>query len=450
MDCDLLIKNGLLLTMNEPGNLIEEGFVAVTATTIAAVGPSSALPGNIKARSVLDAAGKKLIMPGLVNTHTHAAMTLFRGLADDLPLMSWLQEYIFPAEAQFVSREMVYWCSKLAAAEMLLSGTTTVADGYFLEDSAARAFQETGLRAMAAQGIIDFPAPGVPDPAGNIDAAADFLESWLDKDDRITPAVFCHSPYTCGPETIRRGKELADRFQVPFFIHAAETRQEVEQINNSFGLPPILYLHSLDILDEKTVLVHCVHLQQEELSLLASCGSRIVHCPESNMKLASGCAPLPQLLEQGTIVGLGTDGCASNNDLDLFGEMNCCAKLHKLVSCDPTVVSARQVLRLATVGGARVLGLDRSIGTLSVGRKADIICIDCNQPHLTPFYGQDLLVYAARGADVTDVLVNGQRVVENRRILTIDLEETLFMVKRMSEEVRIQDNFSGPRISSHR
>jgi 5-methylthioadenosine/S-adenosylhomocysteine deaminase len=436
MDCDLLIQNGLLLTMNGPdGGLIEKGFVAVTGTTIASLGPSSALPRDIKARSVLDAAGK-LIMPGLVNTHIHAAMTLFRGLADDLPLMAWLQEHIFPAEAKFVSPEMVYWCSKLAAAEMLLSGTTTVADGYFLEDSAARAFQEAGLRAVAAQGIIDFPAPGVPDPAGNIDAAADFLENWRDKNDRITPAVFCHSPYTCGAETIRRGKELADLFHAPFFIHAAETRQEVEQIRNSYGISPILHLHSLGILDEKTVLVHCVHLQQEELSLIAACGSRIAHCPESNMKMASGCAPLPQLLKQGITVGLGTDGCASNNDLDLFGEMNCCAKLHKLVSDDPTVVSARQVLRLATVDGARVLGLDRSIGTLAVGRKADIICIDCNQPHLTPLYNQDLLVYSARGADVTDVLVDGQRVVENRRIRTIDLEETLSRVKRMSEAVK--------------
>jgi len=436
MECDLLIKCGMLLTMQgRSASCLSSGYVALKNEKILACGPQDKLPAELKAGNVLDASGK-LVMPGLVNGHTHAAMTLFRGLADDLPLMTWLQDYIFPAEARCVTPEMVYWCSKLAAAEMLLSGTTTVADGYFHEDMAARAFSDAGLRAVAAQGIIDFPAPGVPDPAANIQVAEKYLKEWSGQSTLVVPAVFCHSPYTCSPDTLQRGKRLARQFEVPFFIHVAETQQEVSQVKSQYGSTPVRHLDALGLLDEKTVCIHCVHLDGEETLILKERGTKIVTCPESNMKLSSGCAPLPEMLRTGLAVGLGTDGCASNNDLDIFGEMDSCAKLHKLVAMDPTIVRAGEALAMATIDGAGVLGLDRTVGSLEPGKLADLILVDLQQPHLSPFYNADLLVYAGRGADVTDVFVNGRRVVENRRLTGMDLDMVFAKVRRLSESMR--------------
>jgi len=436
MECDLLIKSGMLLTMQGgSASCLSSGYVALKNEKILACGPQDKLPADLQAGAELDASGK-LVMPGLVNGHTHAAMTLFRGLADDLPLMTWLQDYIFPAEAKCVTPEMVYWCSKLAAAEMLLSGTTTVADGYFHEDMAARAFADAGLRAVAAQGIIDFPAPGVPDPTANIQAAENFLKEWSGKSPLVLPAVFCHSPYACGPDTLLRGKRLAEQYEVPLFIHVAETQQEIAQVKSRYGRTPVRHLDANGLLDEDTICIHCVHLDGEETAILKERGTKIVTCPESNMKLAAGCAPLPDMLRTGLAVGLGTDGCASNNDLDLFREMDSCAKLHKLVAMDPTVVRAGEALAMATIGGAGVLGLDRTIGSLEPGKLADLILVDLQQPHLTPFYNADLLVYAGRGTDVTDVFVNGRRVVENRRLATMDLVEVFAEVRRLSNSMR--------------
>ncbi len=426
MEWDILLHGGLVLPRADGTPF--RGFVAIRGEKIAAVGPLADLPTDTGATRVIDADGL-LLMPGLVNAHTHAAMTLFRGLADDLPLMTWLQEHIFPAEARWVSEEMVYWCSRLAAAEMLLSGTTTVADGYFFETAAARAFTECGLRAVAAQGVIDFPAPGVADPRDNLAVAEQFLQQWRN-DPLITPAIFCHSIYTCGPQTLRRSHELARRYDVPWFIHIAETAAEVAECRKKHGKSPMHLLHNLGVLDEQTVCVHGVHLDRQDIALLRQSGAGMVTCPESNMKLASGTAPLAAMT--GIPVALGTDGPASNNDLDLFREMDCCAKLHKIVTSDPTALTAGEALKMATSGGARVLGLTENIGALTAGRKADIIGIDLGQPHLTPFYGKDILVYAARGADVCLVLVNGRIVVRDRRLLTINLKETMARVRRLA------------------
>jgi len=432
MHKDIVIINAKLFSPDTPAGFVADAFVQIGAGRITALGPmASSAPSP--AADVIDARGG-LVMPGLVNGHNHAAMTLFRGMADDLPLMTWLEQHIFPAEARFVTPEMVYWCTRLAAAEMIMSGTTTVADAYFYEDEAARAFIGTGMRAVAAQGVIDFPAPGVPDPAENVATAARFIERWQGNE-LLTPAVFAHSPYTCSSRTLVRAKELARASNVPFFIHLAETGVERALIAEKWQGSPTAYLHSLDLLDGQTVCIHAVWLDKQDISLLAASGAAVVTCPQSNMKLAAGIAPVAELLAAGVPVGLGTDGCASNNDLDLFSEMDTCAKLHKVRALDPAAVKAREVLRMATDRGARVLGFADG-GGLAVGMPADVILIDVDQPHLTPFYSVDNLVYAAGGADVKSVIINGRLVMADRKILTFDVAEAMEMVAGMAAEVR--------------
>ena len=435
MEYDILVAGGMVLPLTGKAGIITNGYVAIRDGGICDMGPMSEAPRDAPAKQVIDATGC-LVMPGLVNTHTHAAMTLFRGLADDLPLMTWLQEHIFPAEAKFVNPDMVYWCSKLAAAEMLLSGTTTVADGYFYEESAALAFSEAGMRAVPAQGVVDFPAPGVPDPAGNIKAVADFIEKWLGKSSLITPAVFCHAPYTCGPDTLREAKKLANQHKVLFFIHLAETRDEVEQIKERHGATPVQYLADLGVLDEKTIGVHCVWLTAGDIEILQQTKTKVATCTESNMKLASGVAPVREMAAKGVALGLGTDGCASNNNLDLFEEMDFCAKLHKVHSEDPTALPASDLLLMATGGGAKVLGLEEQAGSLAVGKRADFIIIDIRQPHLTPFYSPDLLVYSGAGANVKTVIVDGRVVMRDRRILTFDAAEAMDKVNSLAQALR--------------
>ena len=428
---DLLIINATLLANPADGRLQEAGFLAIADGAVAGIGAMADLPAQPAAERIIDAAGN-LLLPGLINCHCHGAMTLFRGLADDLPLMTWLNEHIFPAEARLVDAEMVYWCSKLAAAEMIMGGTTTVADAYFHEDAAARAFCEAGMRTVAAQGIIDFPAPGVPDPKQNIAAAADFLAAWQGKNPLLTPALFCHSPYTCSPDTLQRAKTLAREAGSLFFIHLAETRGEVAQIKEQHGCTPVALLQRLGLLDEKTVCVHSVWLEKEDIGLLRESRAKVVTCPESNMKLASGIAPLAELMEAGVPVGLGTDGCASNNDLDLFQEMGCCARLHKVAALEPTRMPAAELLGMATGGGAGVLGMAGRTGRLAIGMRADCIIIDRNQPRLTPFHNPATLVYAGRGSDVSTVIIDGRVVMEERQLLSFDLEEALGEVRRLA------------------
>ena len=435
MNNDILIINSTILPLSHrETELIENGFISIKNDSISALGPMAALPDSSKAEKIIDATGQ-LTMPGLVNTHTHAAMSLFRGLADDLELMTWLNEHIFPAEAKSVNPEMAYWCSKLAAAEMILAGTTTVADGYFLEDSAAEAFTDCGIRAVVAQGVIDFPAPGVPDPAQNIATAAHFIDCWQSKNKLTKPAIFCHSPYTCSPDTLKRAKETARLKDAMLFIHLAETRAEVEQIQEQHNTTPVRYLESLGILDKDTICVHCVWLEEDEIEILAKSGAKVSTCPQSNMKLGSGIAPLKKMLAAGISVGLGTDGCASNNTLDLFSEMDLCARLHKVKDLDPTALPAKTVLEMATIGGATVLGQADDIGSLSPGRKADIILLDLMQPHLQPFNHPDMLVYAASGADVSTVIINGKLVMQDRKILTFDVDQVMAEVRKLAESL---------------
>ena len=435
MNPALLITNARLMANPGDGRLQEAAYLAVANGIIVGIGKMADLPELPAADQIIDAGGN-LVMPGLVNCHGHGAMTLFRGLADDLPLTTWLTEHIFPTEARLVDAEMVYWCSKLAAAEMIMSGATTVADAYFYEDAAAMAFCEAGLRAVAAQGIIDFPAPGAPDPSQNIAQAADFLAAWQGKNPLLTPALFCHSPYTCSPDTLQRAKALAREAGSLFFIHLAETRDEIKQLQEQHGCTPTTLLHRLGLLDEKTVCVHCVWLEAGDIRLLRESGAKVVTCPESNMKLGSGIAPLAELLEAGVPVGLGTDGCASNNDLDLFQEMASCARLHKVAAREPTRLPAAALLGMATNAGAGVLGLAGQTGRLAVGLRADCIIIDRRQPRLTPFHNPATLVYAGRGSDVATVLIDGRVVMENRRLLSFDLAEVLREVRRLAKRVK--------------
>jgi 5-methylthioadenosine/S-adenosylhomocysteine deaminase len=434
---DLLVRGGLLLTMSGEPAVIENPVVGIRDGKITFISQKDLFPENTYfAEKIIDT-HNTLVMPGLVNTHTHLAMTCFRGLADDLPLMAWLNEHIFPAEARHVSPEMVYACSLLAMAEMILSGTTTFCDGYFFVDQVARAARDSGMRAVVSQGFIDFPTPDTPDISRQMETVERLLSSWQNSSPLIRPALFCHSPYTCSPGTLVRIKEAARRADILYVIHLSETREEVSLIQERFGKRPTMHLHDLGVLDSQTLAAHCVWLDEEEQAILAKHNVRVSHSPQSNMKLAAGIAPVPAMQAGGITVALGTDGSASNNDLDLFQEMDTAAKIHKVALMDPTVMDARRVVGMATVDGARALGLEDRIGTLEVGKAADLIILDLNQPHLTPMYNPfSHLVYAVTGADVITTIINGKVVMENRKLCHLDLETIMNEVRKIAKKIK--------------
>ncbi len=433
--CDVLVYNGTVVTVNPAYDVFKDGFICVAEGRIQSVGakgPKQPLPD---AQQTVDARGG-IILPGLVNTHTHAPMALFRGLADDLPLMTWLNEYIFKAESRWLNPETVYTATLLSCSEMLLSGTTTLCDGYFFEDSVAQAVQASGMRAILGQGIIDLPAPGVPEPAQNVAEALRFIKKWQGRSAMIRPSLFCHSPYMCSQETLRQARRVADETASLFQIHVAETQGEAEQIQKEHGLSPVQYLDAIGILTPRTLVVHGIWVDKGDIACLARRNVGISVTTESHMKLASGVAPVPAFLEEGLAVGFGTDSCASNNNLDMFQEMDLAAKLHKLRLLDPTVLDARQVLRLATGGGSRAIGLGDEIGSIEVGKKADIIIVDTHKPHLTPLYDPTShLVYAASGGDVTDVIIDGRVVVKDRTVLTVDVQAVMDEMEHLARQV---------------
>ena len=433
---DLIIEGGILLTMVQGEKPLQPATLLIKGDTIQGILTSGEERSSFKGAQVLDATDS-IIMPGLVNAHGHTAMTLFRGLADDLPLKQWLFEKIFPAEATHLSEETVYWGALLGCLEMIASGTTTVSDGYFFQDATARAFQKAGLRALIAQGVIDFPAPGVPDPTQNLAVGKAFIERWEHVSELIRPGLFCHSLTTCSDKTLQEAMELSQEFSLPLQIHLSETKEEVEEVIRRVGKRPVLHLDHLGLLNESLVGVHAVHLEDEEIRLLARNKVRIVHSPESNMKLASGMARVTEILNKGLVVGLGTDGCASNNNLDLFKEMDMATKLSKVRTLDPVSLGAAAVLNMATVWGAKVLGLEKEIGTLEVGKKADIITVDLGKPHLVPLYNpMSMIVYAASGSDVKDVIVNGRVLMKDRAFTTLHAEEVMAKVREISEKIR--------------
>jgi 5-methylthioadenosine/S-adenosylhomocysteine deaminase len=436
MNYNIVIHNGIVLTMNSDFDIIENGVLCIKndkLVKIESLKNDSLFPEGEK---IIDARGG-IIMPGLVNTHTHLPMALFRGLADDLPLSVWLNEHIFPAESKYITPESVRLGALLSGAEMFLSGTTTCCDGYFHEYHVAGAMNEIGMRAILGQGVIDFPAPGVPDPDENINNAKKFIQKWKNISPLITPSIFCHSPYTCSETTLKKAKDAANAKDVLFQIHAAETKDEYISIQTKHRLTPVKYLDKIGIIDKNTLLVHAVWLDDDDIDIIAARGASVSHNPESNMKLASGIAPVPSLLKAGVTVGLGTDGCASNNNLDLFSEMDAAAKLHKVNALDPTVMDAATVLKMATIQGAKALGLDDITGSLEIGKKADIIIIDTRKPHLVPVYNPvSHMVYAAQGSDVRDVIVDGRLLIKDRKLLTVDLENIIEKVIKLSAAIK--------------
>ncbi|MEJ2725296.1 MAG: amidohydrolase, partial [Deltaproteobacteria bacterium] len=419
-DADMVIQGGVLVSMVDGEAPLPNATVLIKGDRIAGIHATEKREPLPQSIPVIDA-GDGVILPGLINAHGHTAMTLFRGLADDVPLKEWLFEKIFPAEAKHLTAETVYWGALLGCVEMIASGTTTVSDGYFFQDATVRAFHKAGLRALIAQGVIDFQAPGVPDAKDNLKVGRDFIEQWLHFSNLITPGLFCHSLSTCSETTLREAMEISQHFSLPLQIHLSETKEEVQEVARRTGLKPGFYLDRLGLLNERLIGVHAVHVDDEEIALLARRNVKIVHAPESNMKLSSGAARVSSMIKAGLTLGIGTDGCASNNDLDLFLEMDTAAKLDKVFTLNPVNMDAQTVLKMATSWGARVLGLEKDIGTIEVGKKADIIVVDLNSPHLTPFYNPySLLVYSASGPDVKDVIVNGKILMKDRMLCTLD------------------------------
>jgi 5-methylthioadenosine/S-adenosylhomocysteine deaminase len=418
--------------MDRQNAVIKDGVLGINGDAISYIGSGDGK--EFRAKRTIDAKGG-LILPGLINGHTHAAMTLFRGLADDLPLMEWLNHYIFPAESR-MDADFVYSGTLLACAEMIMSGTTTFCDMYIFEDEVARAAKEAGMRSLVGEVLYDFDSPNYGPIENGLKYTEDLINKWQG-DALVSIAVEPHSLFTCSPELLSRTNELALKYTVPLIIHVAETRSELDEVKNRYGKGPVEHLKSLGLLGPHLIADHCVHLGEKDIKMFAENGVKAIHNPESNMKLASGIAPVPDMLKSNVTVGLGTDGCASNNNLDLFAEMDMAAKLHKINTMDTTVMDALTVLRMATIEGAKALGMDEITGSLEKGKKADVIILDTKKPHLTPMYNPfSHLVYAARSNDVTHSIINGRLLMEDRRLLRIDLYEIMEKARQKSEDVR--------------
>ena len=431
----LLVTNALVVTMNPAAEVLQRGAVAIDGTDIVAVGPMADVAGRFRARDTLDAAGQ-IVLPGLINTHTHAPMVLYRGLADDLALSEWLEKYIFPAEAKTVSPDFVRAGTRLAALEMIESGTTTYADMYYFEEEIARETRTAGLRGVLGQTIIRFPVADARTPADGLARAEAFITAFKG-DALITPAVAPHAIYTVDAGVLRAARELSRRHNVPTLIHLAETQDEARNSEAEFKLSPVRYLDSLGFLGPGVLAAHGVWVSEPEIALLQARGVGVSHNPESNMKLASGTAPVPAYLRADTAIGLGTDGAASNNDLDMFEAMRMASLLHKLQSGDPRAVSARAALEMATIRGARALGLSAQIGSLEPGKRADVILVDVSGARQTPMYDPvSHLVYVARGGDVSTTIVNGRVLMRDRRVLTLNEAEVLRDARAWADKVR--------------
>ena len=431
---DLILSGRYVLTMDAKQTLIEHGAVAVAEERIVAVGPARDILARYRATDILQEE-HGLIMPGLVNVHTHAAMACFRGLADDLPLMQWLQEYIFPVEAR-LTPEIVYHATLLSICEMIRSGTTSFCDMYLFAAEVARAAELSGMRAWIGEVLYDFPSPSY----GELENGFAYTEQLFQRYHNhplLTMTVDPHSVYTCSPDLLQRLGKMAEDKNALYVIHLSENQEEINTCVERYGRSPVMHLEALGLLNERVVADHCVMVTDEEMALLAERGVKVAHCPESNMKLASGIAPVTRMLRAGLTIGIGTDGSASNNDVDMFGEMNSAAKLQKVATMDPTAMDAATTLRAATIGGAAVLGAEREIGSLEPGKKADLIVLDLNQPHLTPVYNPvSHLVYAARGADVIHSVIGGRVIMRQRRLLTLDEDAILAEMARIGADIR--------------
>ena len=436
---DLVVYNAIVVTMDAGARVLPRGAVAINGNSIVAVGAADAIASAYIARDTIDAGGQ-IVMPGLINTHTHAPMVLYRGLADDLALMDWLQQYIFPAEARTVTREFVRAGTRLAALEMIQSGTTTYTDMYYFEEEIARVTREAGLRGVLGQTIIQFPVADAKTPQEGLARAETFLKEFAG-DELITPAIAPHAMYTLDAATLRAARAMADVHKAPVLIHLAETADEAATSQKQHKMSPTAYLESLGFWGPRTLAAHAVWLDDADIQTLAKRQVGVSHNPESNMKLASGTARVPALRQAGVQVGLGTDGAASNNDLDMFEAMRQAAFLHKLTTGDPRAVPAATALAMATIEGARALGMDDRIGSLEAGKRADLIVVSVAGARHTPMYDPiSHLVYVARGSDVRTTIVNGQVLMRDGKVLTLDeasvIREANSFAARVREAVR--------------
>lgn len=416
---DLIVFGGTIVTMDNTRRVIENGAIAVARGRIAGIGSRAEIEAKFEAHEKIDASGR-VIIPGLINGHTHIPMTLFRGLADDLDLQEWLTKYIFPAEAKNVTEEFVRAGTRLGLAEMIRGGTTTYCDMYYFEDAIADETAKAGVRGVLGETVIDFP---VADNKTNAEAMAyveKFVKKWQGHD-LIVPAIAPHAPYTVSEEHLKAVRAFADRTGAPIVTHISETKREVEDSLKAKGKSPVAYLASIGFLNDRVIAAHVVWPSPFEIDLLRKLGVGVVHNPQSNMKLAAGVSPVPTMLALGLAVGLGTDGAASNNDLNIWEEMDTGAKLHKVFSGDPKTISAQVAFELATIRGAAALHLDKEIGSLEAGKRADIVIVEQDSLNQIPLYNlYSALVYATKASDVLTVIINGRVVMRDRKLLTLD------------------------------
>jgi 5-methylthioadenosine/S-adenosylhomocysteine deaminase len=431
----LVVTGGTVVTMDAARRVIPNGAVAIDGSDIVGVDTADVIARQFRGADTIDATGQ-IVLPGLVNTHTHAPMVLYRGLADDRALTEWLNKFIFPAEAKTVSPEFVRVGTRLAALEMIESGTTTFADMYYFEEEIAKETKAAGLRAVLGQTVIQFPVADAKIPADALARADAFIKAFKG-DPLITPAVAPHAMYTLDGPTLKAARELSRQHGVPTLIHLAETRDETQTAQERYAQSPTAYLESLGFLGPGVLAAHAVWVSEADTEVLRQRGVGISHNPESNMKLASGTAPVTGFLRAGMAVGLGTDGAASNNDLDMFEAMRVASLLHKLQTMDPRVVGAGTALEMATMGGARALGMDRAIGSLERGKRADLIVVDVSSARQTPLYDPvSHLVYTTRGTDVRHTIVHGRVLMRDRKVLTLNAPAVLADAREWIPRVR--------------
>ena len=433
---DLIVAGDYVVIMDESGQVVKDGAVAVDGGRIVAVGPRTDIASKFRARRALDGAGK-VVLPGLINGHTHAAMTLLRGIADDIELIEWLQKYIFPTEVRFVDADFVRVGTELACAEMIRGGTTTFVDMYYFPDSVAEAVESCGLRVLVAASVIDQKSPDAANGTESLAKAVDFARRWKGRNNRIVPIIGAHSVYTLKPDMLKRIRAAAEELGVPISIHVSESRFEIETTKQNYHTTPIHLLNDIGFLDGPTIAAHVVWPQDDEIPLLVQHEVGVIHNPSSNMKISSGIAPIAKMLAAGVRVGLGTDGPATNNDLDMWEEMRLAAFLQKVSTMDPKVLPARMVLNMATRGGAEAIGLGEEIGALTVGRRADLIQVSLADVHFVPMYDViSHLVYVADEQDVTSVVVDGRILMRDGKVLTVDEPRVAREARSLAERIR--------------
>ena len=432
---DLIVTGGTVVTMDGERHIYEDGAVVLRGDMIVAVGPRSQLEARYESKQIIDAKNT-LVLPGFINGHTHVPMTLFRGLHDDVSLNDWLYKYIFPAEAKNVTEEFVRWGTRLAAAEQIRSGVTTFADMYYFEDAVAEETKAAGMRGVLGETFIDFPAPDNKTEAAMLDYTEKFLKKWQD-DPLIHAAVAPHSIYTCSQKTLQDASALARKYHAPILIHTAEMKKEWEDSEKQNGASPVQYLERIGVLGPDVVAAHCIFVDETDRKILAQHKVGCVHNPSSNMMIASGVAPVPEMRAAGIAVGLGTDGPAgSNNDLDLMEEIDLAAKLAKITKMNPLALNAQAVVEMATIDGARALHMEKEIGSLEAGKKADVIVISLNEPNAVPMYDvYAQIAYSLKASDVETVVIGGRIVMRDRQLLTVKEQEAIAKAREYQKSV---------------